>query len=67
MKQCVTCQRLFTDENLKFCRIDGSPLVEEVTLPDEGVTVLFTAGQLNDLYPALQELRRANGSGKLYE
>ena len=67
MKQCMKCRLLFADENLKFCRFDGSPLVDEVVPPDEAATVLFTTGTLNDLYPALQELRRANPSGKLYE
>lgn len=67
MKQCVKCRLLFADENLKFCRFDGSPLVKEIVPPEEAATVLFTSGQLNNLYLALQELRRGNGSGKLYE
>ena len=67
MKQCVKCGQVFADENLRFCRFDGSRLFDEVALPDEASTLLFTTGKLNDLYPALKELRRANGSGKLYE
>ena len=67
MKQCVKCRQLFADENLRFCRFDGSPLFDEVTAPDEAMTVLFTSEQLNDLFPALRELQRGNGSGKLYE
>lgn len=67
MKQCVKCRQLFADENLRFCRFDGSPLFDEVTVPNEAETVLFTSQQLNELFPALRELRRANGSGKLYE
>lgn len=67
MKQCVKCRLLYADENLRFCRFDGSPLVTEITPPEEAATILFTSGQLNQLYPALQELRRGNGSGKLYE
>lgn len=67
MKQCVKCRLLFADENLRFCRFDGSPLVKEIVPPEEAATILFTSGQLNNLYPALQELRRGNGSGKLYE
>lgn len=67
MKQCVKCRQLFADENLKFCRFDGSPLVNETAPPDEAATILFTTGQLNKLYPALEELRRTSGSGKLYE
>lgn len=31
MKQCVKCRQLFADKNLRFCRFDGSPLVDEVT------------------------------------
>jgi hypothetical protein len=67
MKQCVKCRQLFADENLRFCRFDGSALVDEGVLSEEAATVLFTSGQLNNLYPALEELRRGNGSGKLYE
>jgi hypothetical protein len=67
MKQCVKCGQLFTGEALKFCRFDGSPLVNKVAPPDEAATILFTTGQLNDLFPALEELRRTNNSGKLYE
>ena len=67
MKQCVTCRQLFADENLKFCRFDGSPLANEVAPEDEAVTILFTSAQLDDLFPALEELRRINNSGKLYE
>ena len=67
MKQCVKCRLLYADENLRFCRFDGSPLVKGITPPEEAATILFTSGQLNQLYPALQELRRGNGSGKLYE
>ena len=66
MKQCVKCRQLFADENLKFCRFDGSQLVNEVA-PDEAATILFTSGQLSNLFPAGEDLRRTNGSGKLYE
>jgi hypothetical protein len=51
MKQCVKCRTLFADENLNFCRFDGSPLVKEVASPDEVATILFTTGQLNNLIP----------------
>ena len=67
MKQCVKCKQLFANENLKFCRFDGSPLVNEVAPPDEAATILFTTGRLNNLFPALEELHHTNGSEKLYE
>lgn len=67
MKQCVKCGQLFADEKLNFCRFDGSPLVNEVAPADEAATILFTTGQLNKLFPALDELRRTSGSGKLWE
>lgn len=67
MKQCVKCRTLYGDENLRFCRFDGSPLMDQVASPDEALTILFTTEQLADLYPALQELRHVGGSGKLYE
>src|ERR1700754_3278486 len=49
MKQCVKCRLLYADENLRFCRFDGSPLVKEITPPEEAATILFTSGQLNHL------------------
>ena len=58
---------LFADESLNFCRFDGSPLVNNVPPSDEAVTILFTTGQLSNLFPALEDLRPTNGSGKLYE
>jgi hypothetical protein len=64
MKQCVICRQLFADDNLRFCRFDGTPLVDEVVPPDERATILFTSGQLHDLF---EELRHKSGSGKLYE
>ena len=64
MKQCVKCLQMFVDENLRFCRFDGAPLINEVAPPDEAVTVLFTSGQLNDLF---DERGHKTGSGKLYE
>ena len=67
MKQCVKCQQMFTNDDLRFCRFDGSPLVNEVAPPAEAATILFTTGQLTNLFPALDELRHTNGSGKLYE
>ncbi|HEV8369887.1 MAG TPA: hypothetical protein VGQ39_18170 [Pyrinomonadaceae bacterium] len=33
MKRCPACSRVETDEALGFCRVDGTPLVIEVTLP----------------------------------
>ncbi|HEY9501311.1 MAG TPA: hypothetical protein VIR01_06785 [Pyrinomonadaceae bacterium] len=67
MKQCVKCRQLFANENLRFCRFDGSPLIDEGVLPDEAATILFTSGDLRNLFPALEELRNRNTSGKLYE
>ena len=67
MKQCVKCRQLFANENLRFCRFDGSPLANERVTPDEAATILFTSGDLSNLFPALEELRNKNTSGKLYE
>ena len=67
MKQCEKCRTIYGDENLNFCRFDGSSLENAAALPEEAATILFTTDQLHQLYPALEELRRAGGSGKLYE
>ena len=67
MKQCMICRTLFADENLRYCRFDGSQLDEKAVRPDEAATILFTTEQLSNLLPALEELRPISGSGKLYE
>ena len=64
MKQCVKCGLVFADGNLRFCRFDGASLVDEVASWDEAATILFTPGQLHDLF---EELHHKNSSGKLYE
>jgi hypothetical protein len=48
---------LFADANLRFCRYDGSPLISEATSPAEDATILFTTGDLINLF-TLEELRR---------
>ena len=68
MKQCPKCRLLFAGRDLKFCRFDGSPLLSEITTPsDEAATILFSTGHLNNRFTPLEELRRRNESGKLYE
>src|SRR5262252_7106901 len=40
MKRCPTCHRVETDEALKFCRIDGTTLVNDSSaIPSEAGTV----------------------------
>lgn len=49
MKECPTCRRLFPDASLKFCRMDGTRLVDTSSRPDEALTILFTTGKLREL------------------
>ena len=35
MKRCPTCNRVETDETLKFCRVDGATLIDDTSLTDE--------------------------------
>jgi len=67
MKQCPKCRLLYADENLRFCRFDGSALISEGTPPDESATILFTTGHLNNRFIPLDELRRRSEAGKRYE
>jgi hypothetical protein len=66
MKECRTCRQLFAGDDLRFCRFDGSPLTD-ATPPDEGTTILFPSGYLNEQFKHFEELRSRNESGKLYE
>ena len=65
MKQCPKCRQLFTDEDLRFCRFDGSSLTSEATPPDEAATILFPVGHVNNRLTPLEELRRRSKSEKL--
>ena len=49
MKECPTCRRVFPDASLRFCRMDGTRLVNKTVQPDEALTVLFSTGKLQEL------------------
>lgn len=51
MKTCPQCNRAETDETLKFCRVDGAPLVSDsFPLPAEGETArLGSASVANEI------------------
>jgi len=46
MKECPTCRRLFPDASLRFCRMDGSRLVNRDVRSDEALTIRFSTGKL---------------------
>lgn len=39
MKRCPQCNRVETDEALKFCRVDGAPLTVSTALDFESATM----------------------------
>jgi TolB-like protein/Flp pilus assembly protein TadD len=41
MKRCPSCQRVYADEALKFCRACGTPLGASTSLAGEGATRVF--------------------------
>lgn len=44
MKRCPTCQRTYADEELKFCRADGTALVNDSsTLDEDSSTLMLSA------------------------
>src|ERR1043166_8293170 len=45
MKRCPTCNRVETTTTLKFCRIDGTPLVLEEQGESESATMAFHVSQ----------------------
>lgn len=70
MKRCPTCNRVETDEALKFCRTDGTPLVVSAPLDPESATIELpgshpiedvTTGRLSDT-PSIAVLPFANMS-----
>ncbi|HEX5885957.1 MAG TPA: hypothetical protein VFY67_15545 [Pyrinomonadaceae bacterium] len=64
MKQCPKCRQLFAGGDLRFCRFDGSRLINEtITPPEEAVTILFPTGPLNN--QSVDGLHHRNQTGKL--
>jgi hypothetical protein len=45
MKRCPQCNRLETDETLKFCRVDGATLVNDSSAIGEAGTAQFGSTQ----------------------
>lgn len=51
MKRCSTCNRTFTDPNLRFCIEDGTPLTD--VEPDDDVTVVTPRNTQEDNWNAV--------------
>ena len=66
MKQCPKCRQLYADGNLRFCRFDGSSLINEATPPEEAATILLPTGPLEDRLTPPQKLRRRRESDELF-
>lgn len=45
MKRCTTCNRTFTDPNLRFCIDDGTPLTDVEPEPEDATTVVSPRNQ----------------------
>ncbi|HSE32075.1 MAG TPA: hypothetical protein VLA93_10925 [Pyrinomonadaceae bacterium] len=55
MKRCPTCQLLYGDERLKFCRYDGAPLAPEPPLPEEAPTIRFSPARVSKEFAWLED------------
>ncbi len=44
MKHCPTCRETYTDETLKFCRVDGALLIDDLSLTDESSATRILPG-----------------------
>ena len=58
MKECPKCRQLFAYANLRFCRFDGSSLIDGPTPMHEATTLSFPTGQLNKRATRLNEFDR---------
>src|SRR5437867_9350820 len=60
MKQCPTCQRVYSDDSLKFCRVDGAVLSAHVDYSQETLIKLPTLGDkvVTGALPATSPLPR---------
>lgn len=48
MKRCPQCNRIETDEALKFCRVDGAPLTDSTSVNREAATVQLAMSTPNE-------------------
>jgi TolB-like protein len=70
MKRCPTCQHAYTDETVRFCREDGTPLVIDSSTFDTANTLLLSqprgserfTQQFEDLSPSIAVLPFVNMS-----
>src|SRR3989442_8393657 len=51
MKRCPTCQQTYTDETLKFCRVDGATLVSDSAAAAESATLNLSPSPASDAVP----------------
>lgn len=65
MKECPRCKQSYRNDDLRFCRFDGSSLVSKTTPSQEAATLRLPSGHLNNRFTPLEELRRRSESGKL--
>jgi TolB-like protein/Tfp pilus assembly protein PilF len=64
MKRCPTCQRTYTDETVKFCRVDGVTLVNaSAELGESEATRVLPESRATGEAPT--EIFRNTGEGKL--
>lgn len=40
MKRCPTCRHTYSDETIKFCRLDGAPLISDLSLESSETAIL---------------------------
>jgi adenylate cyclase len=68
MKRCPTCQRIYADDNVRFCRDDGTPLFLDSRSTNSENTLLLSrtrvseslTHQLSDLSPSIAVLPFVN-------
>ncbi len=54
MKRCPQCNRVETDEALKFCRVDGAPLINDSgSVSADAGTIKFGSGQSSEIETSL--------------
>ncbi|HVS20979.1 MAG TPA: hypothetical protein VHD88_03985, partial [Pyrinomonadaceae bacterium] len=64
MKRCPTCRRTYTDETVKFCRVDGVTLVNDSAgLSESEATRVLPESRATGEAPT--EVLRDTGEGKL--
>src|SRR5712692_10360029 len=68
MKRCPTCHQTYTDETIKFCRVDGALLIEDASPTDDAsATRILPGSQTDEAAGLLTDTAQSQGTTSALE